>query len=113
MIGCQIYRMIRKGIEFDADRAFQAAADARNFTNTGGLIEVMQEADRKFVFVTGDEPDIEEIAAERVKLAEAVGQRALHFIKEDQGDKAFSRISTAAKEIVRDARRSASPAPRP
>lgn len=105
-----IYRMIRKGIEFDAERAIQAAADAKHFTNTAGLIEVIQEADRKFVFVTGDEPDIEEIAAERVKLAEAVGERALHFIKEDRGDKAFSRISTATKDIVRDARRSAVPA---
>ena len=105
-----ICRMIRKGIEFDADRAFQAAADAKHSTNTAGLIEVMQEADRKFVFVTGDEPDIEDIAAERVKLAEAVDERALRFIKEDHGDKAFSRISTATRDM-RDARRSAAPAP--
>jgi hypothetical protein len=107
-----IYRMIRKGIEFDVDRAFQTAADAKHFTNTAGLIEVMEDADRKFVFVTGDEPDIEEIAAERIKLAEAVGKRALDFIKQDQGDKALSRITRATNDIIRNAHVSAAPAPR-
>jgi hypothetical protein len=41
--------MIRKGIEFDADREFEVAADAKHFTNTAGLIDVIKQADQKFV----------------------------------------------------------------
>ncbi|MCV9964743.1 hypothetical protein OIU34_22895 [Pararhizobium sp. BT-229] len=106
-----IYRMMRKGIEFDADRAFHAAVQAMSYINASGLIAVLEDADRKFVFVTGDEPDIEEIAAERVRLAEALMERAYSFLGADPGDKGFTRITEAARAIILDARRSAAPAP--
>lgn len=96
---------MRKGIEFDADRAFRAAVQGMNYLHASGLIEVLEEADRKFVHVTGDEPDIEEIAAERVLLAEALRDMAYSFVGADLRHRAFSSITEAADKIVREARR--------
>ena len=106
------YRMIRKGIEYDAEKAFQAAADAKHFSNPAGLIEIIQDCDRKFQHVTGDEADIEDIAGERGVLATNLGDRAVNFLKDDHRDKAAARIMEAVVRITRETNRSVAPAHR-
>lgn len=105
-----IYRMISKGIEFDAEAAFQAAANAKQAANAAGLIEVIRDADRKLVFVTGDEADIEEIDSERFRLAQALGRLAYDYVKLDNSsDRAYAHIDEAVRSIIRDASKSAPP----
>jgi len=108
-----VYRMIRRLVEFDAERALAAAAQERHFTNTAGLIEAMKAADAKFVFAVGDEDDIGTITDERLRLAASLRERAYGYIREDRGDKAFRRITDAAAEIARQAQRDDAPTSRP
>lgn len=95
------YRMIRKGIEYDAEKAFQAASDAKHYSNPAGMIEIIEDSDRKFQHVTGDEPDIEEISLERGLLATNLGNKAVNFLKDDHREKATARISAVVGRIVR------------
>lgn len=89
-----IYRMLRKGLEFDALRDFEIAADAKHYSNPTGLIEVMDRAVSKYDHMVADEDFEFAVADERLALVEFLSEKALRHIKDD--DRAVKRIADRA-----------------
>ena len=95
-----LYSMIRKGIEFDAALNFRLAAEAKHFTNTTGLIDVMDHCVAKFDHVTSGEGDEEEVAEERLALVAYLADGARSCVV-DGDRRALKRIDDAESHHVR------------
>lgn len=75
------YRMARKGLEFEAIERFQIAYAAKHYTNTTGLVEVIDRVIAKFDHMTSEETDVEEIAEERAELVRTLRDTVRAYMK--------------------------------
>lgn len=88
-----VYRMIRKGIEFDSVAAFAAAEDAKQYSNATGIIEVMRFSIAKYDHMVAEEPYEFAITDERSELVDFLEKKALRHIKDDP--RAIKRVDEA------------------
>ncbi len=88
------YRMVRKGLEFEAIERFQIAYADKHYTNTTGLIDVIDRVMRKFDHMTSEETDVEEIAEERGELVRTLRDTVRAYMKTGNSlDRGFVRIA--------------------